>query len=74
MPRDRDDEIKREGFECGYSLAKAVYEAGGSIALADLANMTLEDFCVKVAAQNGIRFVFVKKPDGPPETPRMRGG
>ena len=58
-----DDMLKkaREGaFECTLSLCKAMEDAGGSISRADFDKMSLMDFITNVAAQNNIRFVFVK--------------
>jgi len=60
MGENRFVEARAEAVECALSLAKAVHDAGGSFASLDLNTMTVMEFITEVAAQNGIRFVYVK--------------
>lgn len=57
---------QRDRAACVFSLAKAIQQAGGSLN-EDILKMTVEDFIMNVAGQNGIRFVFVP-PDKSNET------
>ena len=49
-----------DAIECTLSLCEAMETAGGSIVQADFENLSLMDFIMTIAAQNGIRFVCVK--------------
>lgn len=57
---DKYEQVRREAFECGLSLAAAIQDAGGSVGsvLKNLRTMKLIDFIATVAAQNGIRFIY----------------
>ena len=60
---DRCVEARRQGFEAGISLARAIQVAGGAIPAYDrLSKMTVDEFITTIAAQNGIRFTFESPP------------
>jgi hypothetical protein len=48
----------KRGFRCGYSLAKAIHDAGGDVDMNRLTGMSLMDFITTIAAPNGIQFVY----------------
>ena len=52
--------VRLDAIECTLSLCEAMETAGGSIVQADFENLSLMDFIMTIAAQNGIRFVCVK--------------
>ena len=63
-PRPDFEKIRKDAVDCTISLCKAIQEAGGAISLLDeIEHMSVMDFMVKVAAQNGIRFHFEKMPE-----------
>lgn len=61
---------RRDGFEAGLSLARAVQDAGGRIpTVAELDGMTVVEFISKIAAQNAIRFHYDSRRPAPSKTP-----
>lgn len=67
---ERLAKARREGFETGLSLARAIQYAGGSVpTVAELSEMTMMDFITKMAAQNAIRFHYDSRRPAPPKTP-----
>jgi hypothetical protein len=57
---DSHSDSRRDAMQCTLSLCKAIHDAGGNYTSMDFDNMSVTEFITTVAAQNGIRFVFVK--------------
>lgn len=78
MTESESAKAVREGFHTAFGLAVAINEAGGMVSremTAKLSEMSVVDFCVEIAARNGIRFVYVlwevrngSQGSGPPGT------
>lgn len=68
MSTERFERARKEGFEAGLSLARAIQRAGGAVPEPEsIGSMTMLEFITTIAAQNGIRFHFQEPQEENPE-------
>jgi len=57
------EKFRREGIDCVNSLQAAMQDCGGSVLnTITMEKMSLMEFMTTIAAQNGIRFCYVRQP------------